>query len=343
MYKMYKMILKQPVTIQDAIESCAKDVKKAVNIMMNRRVYLTGCGSSFHAAIYGEFVLRKFGFDVHAVQALDMIHYTPKLNNSTVIVISHSWKTRTTLKAVDVINHNEIPCIGITANERAKKDVDVLLRTSTYYDESDCVTMGYTTQLAALAQIAEHNTANKQIQNVPLLLKNVLNTENKIRELATKYSKHRRFFVLGAGPNTATAFEMALKMKEGNFTDTEGVQMEQMLHGSISGIDEEDVVFLIAPKDAKTRHRVYDTAKALGKIGVSTIVVTDDATEITKECKHAIKIGYSPEYLNPIVSILPLQLFAYFIAEKNGINPDQTREEDLKYRKAYGTLFLHFK
>ncbi len=343
MYNMYKMIQKQPEAIQYTVENCAKDARKAAKLMKNKRVYITGCGSSFHAAIYGEFVLRMFGFDVQAIHALDTIHYTPTLKNSIVVVVSHSWKTRTTLKTLDVIRRNKIPCIGITANGKAEKDVDILLRTTNYYDESDCVTMGYITKLAALALIAESNTTKKQLRGIPSLIKNALHTEAQIKELADKYYAKKRFFVLGAGPNTATAYEMALKMKEGNFTDTEAMQMEQMLHGSISGVDEEDIVFLIAPKDSKTKHRMYEAAQALNKIGVSTIAVTDGDIAIAKECKHTVKIEYSSEYLNPIVSIVPLQLFAYFVAEKNGINPDMTREEDVRYRKAYATLFLHFK
>lgn len=343
MYNMYNMIKAQPSAIQYTIENCVKNAEKAAKLMKNKRIYLIGCGSSFHAAIYGEFVLRRFGFDVQAIHALDMIHYTPQLKNSGVIVISHSWKTRTTLEALNVITHNKIPCVGITANEKAEEDVDILLKTSNLYDESDCVTMGYTTKLAALALIAECNTSQKEIQKIPSLINDTLNIEEQIKELVNKYSKHKRFFVLGAGYNTATAYEMALKMKEGNFTDTEAMQMEQMLHGSISGIDDEDVIFLIVSKNSKTRQRMYETAQALTKIGASTITVTDGTQEIAKECKHAINIGHCPEYLNPLISIIPLQLFAYFVAEKNMINPDMTREEDLRYRKAYATLFLHFK
>jgi glucosamine--fructose-6-phosphate aminotransferase (isomerizing) len=338
---MYRMIRKQPDAVQYTIEKCAKDSGKTLKLMKNKRVYLTGCGSSFHAAIYGEFILRAAGFDAHAIHAFDMIHYTPTLKDATTIVISHSWKTRTTLKALDVLKRLEVPCIGITANEKARKDVHALLRTSDYYDESDCVTMGYTTELAALALIAESN--RKQIKVIPSLIEHALDTEEQVRKLVDKYSDRKRFFVLGVGPNVATAYEMALKMKEGNFTDAEGMQLEQMLHGSISGIDDEDVVFLIAPKDSKTKYRVYEAAQALSKIGASTIAVTDGATEIAKESDHAIKIGYSNEYLNPLISIVPLQLFAYFMAEKNGINPDLTREDNVRYRKAYATVFLHLK
>lgn len=341
MYNMYKMIRKQPNAVQYAIEKCAKEYGKTAKLMKNKRVYLTGCGSSFHAAIYGEFVLRAAGFDAHAVHAFDMIHYTPTLKDSLAIVISHSWKTRTTLKALDVLKRSKVPRIGISANEKAYEDIHVLLRTSDYYDESDCVTMGYTTELAALALMTESNM--KQIKGIPSLIEDALDAEEQVRKLVDKYGDRKRFFVLGVGPNVATAYEMALKMKEGNFTDAEGMQLEQMLHGSISGIDDEDVVFLIAPKDSKTRYRVYEAAQALSKIGASTIAVTDGATEIAKESDDVIKIGHSNEYLNPLVSIVPLQLFAYFMAEKNGINPDLTREDDTRYRKAYAAVFLHLK
>lgn len=341
MYNMYRMIKKQPEAIRYVIENCTEGAKEAFKLMKNKRVYIVGCGSSFHAALYGEYTLRMFGFDAQAIHAFDIINYTPPLKNSTAVVISHSWKTRTTLKALDLLK-NKIPCIGITANAKANKDVDVLLRTTEYYDESDCVTMGYTTKLAALALMGESGT-RKNIRRVPALVKDALETEGQVRELVDKFSSHRRFFVLGAGYNTATAFEMALKMKEGNFTDAEAMQVEQMLHGSISGVDDEDVVFLIAPKDGKALQRMYETVQALNKIEASTIAISDGAVEIMKECDHAIKTGYCEEYLNPVVSILPLQLFAYFMAEKNGINPDMTREDDIRYRRAYASIFLHLK
>ncbi|MEM3084893.1 MAG: SIS domain-containing protein [Nitrososphaerales archaeon] len=343
MYNMYEMIKEQPDAIQYTIERCARDVELSSKLIRRKRIYLTGCGSSFHAAIYGECVLRMFGFDVHAVNAFDLIHYTPPLKNSITIIISHSWKTRTTLKALDVLNDRRIPCIGISANEKAKADVDILLRTSDHYDKSDCVTMGYTTKLVALALLAEFDAKKKYIQSIPSLLRGIFNVEEQVKQLAEKYHSCKRFFVLGAGPNTATAHEMALKMKEGNFTDSEAMHVEQMLHGSISGVDEGDIVFLIAPKDGKVRQRMYETANVLNDIDASTVAVTDDASEIAKECKHAIIIPYVPEYLNPILSIVPLQLFAYYLAEQNGINPDLAREDDPKYKRAYASLLLHLK
>lgn len=343
MHNMYKMIKEQPEAIGYTIEHCNKTADEASKLLEGKRVYLTGCGSSFHAALYGEFVLREFGFDAAAIHALDLIHYTPDLKNSVAMVISHSWKARTTLKAVDVIQQNGIPCVGLTANAKAKKDVDLLLRTSNYYDSSDCVTMGYTTKLAALATIAERAKGRKQLDKVPNMITKALETEPQVKELVNKYSKHQRFFILGAGPNSATAYEMALKMKEGNFTDAEGMQIEQMLHGSLSGVDDSDIVFIIAPKGSKTRQRAYEAVRAFNKIEATTIAVTDSDKEITKEAEHTIEIPTCDEYLSPLISIVPLQLFAYFFADKHGVNPDMTREEDARYRRAYATVLLHFK
>lgn len=340
MHNMYKMIKLQPEAIHYAIQNCTKQASGIAKLLKNKRAYLTGCGSSFHAAIYGEYVLRANGFDAHAIHALDMIHYTPNLKNSVVIVISHSWKTRTTLKALEVLKKKKATCVGITANEDVK-DLDVVMKVSKEFDESDCVTMGYTTKLIALALIAR--TKNSGLQRIPKLISEALENEKQIKELVDVYSTKKRFFVLGAGPNTATAYEMALKMKEGNFTDTEGMQLEQMLHGSISGIDAEDTVFLIAPKDGATYQRISETARALSNIGVSTIAITDRDGGITRFCKHTVKVPYCIEHLNPMISIVPLQLFAYHLAKTNGINPDLTREDDIRYRNAYAKLHLHFK
>ena len=336
---MYKMIKKQPEAISYTIRNCAKKASNVARLLEDKHVYITGCGSSFHAAVYGEYVLRANGFDAFAVHAMDMLHYTPDLKNSIAIVVSHSWKTQTTLNALHVLKKRKVTCIGITANEAAKGS-KVLIRTCNEFDESDCVTMGYTTELVALALIAK--SRDKELHRVPALIDGVLNTERQIKGLVDVYSTQKRFFVLGAGPNTATAYEMALKMKEGNFTDTEGMQLEQILHGSISGIDASDVVFLVAPKTSKAYERVVNTAKALNEIGTSTIAVTD-SNDITRICKHVIKIPSCSEHISPIISIVPLQLFAYHLAVTNGINPDLTREDDIRYRNAYGALRLHLK
>ncbi len=336
---MYKMIKRQPETIEYTIRNCAKQAAGVAKLLKNKRVYIIGCGSSFHAALYGEYVLRANGFDAFAIHAMDMLHYTPDLKNSITIVASHSWKTQTTLKAIRVLESNKKTCIGITANKVAKGS-KVFLRTNEEFDESDCVTMGYTTELVALDLIA--NSKDEDLRKIPALMNDVLNTEKQGRELVDTYSSKKRFFILGEGPNTATAYEMALKMKEGNFTDAEGMQLEQMLHGSISGIDKEDVVFLIAPKTSKAHERILEAAGALKEIGASTIAVTD-GDALAKICKHVIKIPVCQEHINPIISIIPLQLFAYHLAATNGIDPDLTREDDMRYRNAYGKLHLHLK
>lgn len=339
MHSMYKMIKRQPETVEYTIRNCTKKASDVARLLKNKRVYLTGCGSSFHAALYGEYVLCANGFDALAVHAMDMLHYTPNLKNSITVVISHSWKTETTLKAIGILKKKKKTCIGITANKVAK-GAKVFLRTSEGFDESDCVTMGYTTELIALALIA--NSKDAQLRKTPTMINDALNTEKQVKELVDTYSTKKRFFILGAGHNTATAYEIALKMKEGNFTDAEGMQLEQMLHGSISGIDAEDVVFLISPKISKAHERMLDAAQALKEIGTSSIAVTD-SDDLARICKHTIKIPVCQEHINPIISIIPLQLFAYHLAVTNGINPDLTREDDMRYRNAYGKLHLHLK
>lgn len=336
---MYKMIKRQPEAVNYTIQNCIGQASDVARLLKNKRVFITGCGSSFHAALYGEYVLRENGFDAFSVHAMDMLYYTPNLKNSIAIVVSHSWKTQTTLKALHLLRKRGVPCIGITANEDAKES-KTSIRTSNEFDESDCVTMGYTTKLVALALIARTN--DKELHKVSTLVADALNTETQIRDLVDTYSSKKRFFVIGAGPDTATAYEMALKMKEGNFTDAEGMQLEQMLHGSISGIDADDIVFLVAPKISKSHERAIDMAKALNEIGASVIAVTDN-NDIGRICKHVIKTPSCSEHINPIVSIVPLQLFAYHLAVKNGINPDLTREDDTRYRNAYSSLRLHLK
>lgn len=335
MHRMYDMIRKQPEELQYAVENCSKHLSEVSELLKNKHVYLTGCGSSFHAAIYGEYALRVSNLNASAVHAMDILHYTPKLDDSAVIVISHSWKTVTTLQALEVLRKHGTSCIGITANKDGG-NVEVLLRSSSGFDESDCVTMGYTTTLAALASIS----GVEDVREIPPLASQALRAEAQVRELVATCSEMKRFFFLGAGPDTATAYEAALKMKEGNFTDAEGMQLEQMLHGSISGVDSEDAVFLVATQGSRVYPRFLDAAAALKDIGALTIAITDSDV-LANNCKHAIKMSPCSELAGPMISIIPLQLFAYHLAVAKGVDPDLTREDDTRYRNAYSKLGLH--
>ncbi|MFQ5920691.1 MAG: SIS domain-containing protein [Nitrososphaerales archaeon] len=334
---MYEMIKKQPEALLYTIQNSAKDAAEAARLLRNRRVYVTGCGSSFHAAVYAEYVLRANGFDASAIHAMDMLSYTPSLKNAVAIVVSHSWETRTTLKAFRLLRKKGIRCIGVTANKKTK-GLQKLIRSSDGFDESDCVTMGYTTELLALALIARPR--DKELRWVHELAGRALGVEEEVKKLVDRYWTKKRFFVLGAGPDTATAYEVALKMKEGNFTDAEGMQLEQILHGSISGVDRDDVVLLAAPGASRVRRRTLDALRALKAIGAETVAVTD-SDEIAGLCTHAIRIPRCSEYVSPMVSVVPLQLFAYHLAASKGINPDLTREDDIRYRNAYAAVRLH--
>lgn len=343
--KMYEMVHKQADAIAYVAGECKAQAIIANGMLRGSRVYLTGCGSSYHAALYGEHLLRSYGIDASAIHASDLLEYCNTGykdnlvgNNATWLVLSHSWRTVTTLKAFGLLKMSNARCIALTS--RKDTDATLTMKNSPMEDESDCVTLGYTTMLASLYLIS--NPASDLLSIGNSISRIIASLEVEMEHLAEKYSRCSRFIFLGAGIDTATALEAALKMKEGNFTDSEGMNLEQFLHGSISGIEEDDVVFIVASSrvNAYAKSRADEAIDALHAIGTNVIVVSDDPALLDKG-DHAIELPESNMHEHPILAIVPLQLFTYHYALGKGVNPDNTREDDERYRKAYSILRLH--
>ncbi|MCS7141630.1 MAG: SIS domain-containing protein [Candidatus Nitrosocaldus sp.] len=337
--RMYEMIHKQADTISYIARGCRAQATVANSMLRGARAYLTGCGSSYHAALYGEHTLRAHGIDARAVHALDILEYcATDLAGSVALILSHSWRTVTTLDAFRLLRRSGARCIALTSAEHT--DAILTVRNSPVVDESDCVTLGYTSMLASLYLISA--PAHALLHTSRLMDAIIAGVEEPVRALVDEYSSRSRFIFLGAGMDTATALEAALKMKEGNFTDSEGMHIEQFLHGSISGVEEGDVVFIVASSrsSAYAKSRVEKAVDALHAIGAGVVVVSDDH-KLSRMGDRAVTIPECNAYEHPILAIVPLQLFAYYYAVSKGINPDHTREDDERYRNAYSILRLH--
>ena len=194
--------------------------------------------------------------------------------------------------------------------------------------------------LAALAaEIGGAEAVRRELEHVPDQLATLLGQEDW-DGLARRFAGRKQYWFVGGGPNTATAYEAALKMNEANHTKTVGYNCEQFLHGPWAGVDPDDVVFLIAPP-GPSYERCLNAARVTREIGAPIVaLVREDDREIAALAAETIALPVIDELLSPILSVVPLQLFTYHLALHRGVNPDTMRADQPAHGRARAALSL---
>jgi glucosamine--fructose-6-phosphate aminotransferase (isomerizing) len=340
-YHMHDAIYAQPGVLRlltrgqgAALAAAAAALSEAEN------VWVTGLGSSFHVALAGEMLLVQvggLGRRVRAMPAFDLTEYGPDFGGAAVVAVTHRGANR---YASAVLERGRdgggatVVIVGKGAEPPAA--AQHVLRT-VEQEASSCHTVGYTAALAMAAALAaavghDDETAH-QLDAIPDLLATLLGQE-AWEDLATRFGGRRRYWVVGGGPNTATAYEAALKLNEAAWTPAIGLSCEQFLHGSWAAVDPDDVVLLVAPPGA-SHARCVDAARVVAAIGASLVaLVAEDDRELAPLAAETIALPAVAELLSPIVAIVPLQLLTYHLAVKAGANPDTMRAEQPPYARA---------
>lgn len=355
-YHLIDMIHAQPGAIRRALQINIATLGPVTSRLLSaRRVYLTACGTSFYACRVGEFAMRwalPGHIPVAAHQAFEFKSYPPTLDGETVVIApTHSGETKTTNEALELASRSGAQTVVLTMDPQstAARLGKVVLLQGKEKDRSWVNTLSYTTQLAVLLRLAlataraagmagvdEYDFALNGMTDV---VKEVLRREAEVEALARKFGDRDRFLFIGGGPNVPTAYEAALKMKEGTYTAAEGWEVEQLLHGPIFSFDERCVAFCILPP-GPSRARGLAIMQALGRAGVATVAIAAEGDqEAEAAATAAIPVPRTPELLSPLAYVVPLQLFTYHSAVARGINPDPIRTDDPRYQGATDLLF----
>ena len=303
-------------------------------------VWVTGVGSSWHAALVGELLLAqagRLGPRARAGQAFELAHSWPDLGaGAAVVAVSHRGTQRDVADVVARANSRGGATVAVTARGAAVPGAAHALATVDL-EASGCHTVSYTAALAMLAALAAavgHDDAlGREVDALPDRLAFLLGQESW-EDLAAKFGGRRRYWVVGAGPNTATALEAALKLNEAAWIPAIGVNAEQFLHGPWAALEPDDALFLIAPP-GPTRARCLDVARVASGIGAAVVALAaEDDREIGALAAETIALPDVPELLSPLTAILPLQLLTYHLAVQAGANPDTLRAEQPAHGRA---------
>jgi len=338
-YHMHDAIYAQPGALRLVTRGQAGVLAAAAaSLSEAEHVWVTGVGSSWHVALLGELLLAQvggLGRRVRALHAFDLTEYRP--DPAAVVAITHRGANRYALAALERGRAGGNATVAIMGKSTEPPAAAQHVLRTVEQEASSCHTVSYTAALAMMAALAaavghDDETAH-QLDAIPDLLATLLGQE-AWEDLATRFGGRRRYWVVGGGPNAATAYEAALKLEEAAWTPAIGLSCEQFLHGPWAAVEPDDVVMLVAPP-GPSHARCADAARAVVAIGAALVaLVAEDDRKIAPLAAETIALPAVAERLSPIVAIVPLQLLTYHLAVKAGANPDTMRAEQPAYARA---------
>ena len=348
---MLKEIMEQPESVRNSMrgrlivdEGSAKlgGLDDVVNRLVNsNRILISACGTSWHAALVGEYMLEHYArIPVEVEYASEFRYRNPVLSgDDSIFFISQSGETADTLAAMREAKNKGALSLGIcnvVGSTIARESMGgVYIHAGPEIGVAS--TKAFTSQLVVLALITvliskRKGLLNKEgkkivdaLINIPNQIEKILKLNQGIEKLAEEFKDSKNFLYLGRGYNFPVALEGALKLKEISYIHAEGYPAAEMKHGPIALIDENMPVVFIAPKDS-TYEKILSNIQEVRARGGRIIAVADDEDgEIDELVDYTIKIPRTIEMLTPILTSIPLQLLAYHIAVKKGLDVDQPR------------------
>ncbi|HZS91457.1 MAG TPA: SIS domain-containing protein [Chloroflexota bacterium] len=349
---LYATIHSQPSLIRSVLDGASEWLPRATELLSGaRRIFLAGTGTSSHAAVVGEHLLRAAGLDAYATTNFDFVTYPrPLHDDDALIIFSHRGSKTFGNLAIERGAAAGIPVIGITGQDSPMAGPNLVIATAPQ-EKSATHTASYTANLAAMAAIAvalgeqrgeDMSSIGAGLHRVPEAMEAMLERENELRLHASALAGRKRLVLAGAGPNAVTAKEGALKIKESCFITAEGFELETLLHGGLQAVHEGDLAVVIAA-NGPAIGRTGDAARALSLIGTQLVLVADESIAgIIAPPGGAMVVGFPsvPEQISPMLAVLPLQLLAAFTSQALRTNPDAFRADESLYKNVNASYKL---
>ncbi|MCL4544247.1 MAG: SIS domain-containing protein [Chloroflexi bacterium] len=315
-------------------------IAETVSLLLGaRRAYLTGTGSSLHAAQLGEYLLRAAAVEAWAIPAFDFVQYPrPLASTDAVLVVSHRGNKHFSVAAVERAAAAQARTAIITGKPTryAGPPPGALIET-VEQERSSMHTVSLVASAIVLALIASGvapaSGVREDLAKLPSALIRALAVEEQTQLVARQsLTRRARLFFTGGGPCGVAAVEAALKVKEAAYLTAEGMSCEAFIHGPMMGVEPEDVVVILAT-EGPSLDRARDVLRALTEFGAGTWWVSNvpaGGSATWETVLPALR-----EELWPLVALAPLDLFAYHIALLKGADPDGFRLDDERYRRGW--------
>jgi glucosamine--fructose-6-phosphate aminotransferase (isomerizing) len=348
---MLKEIFEQPDTIKNAMRGrlIVEDGNArldGLNLVLQQlrqinRIIIAACGTSWHAALVGEYMIEEIaGVNVEVQYASEFRYRNPIIDSNTLVfVISQSGETADTLAALREAANKGATVLGIcnAVGSSIARETHGGIYLHAGPEIGVASTKAFTSQLTVLALLtlllgrmrrisnSEGMTIAKALIKIPDQVKKILKQNNAIRTIATRYAKLNNFIYLGRSYNFPVALEGALKLKEISYIHAEGYPAAEMKHGPIALIDKDMPSVIIALKDNVYDKVISNIQEIKARGGKVIAIATEGDKNIKKYAAHVIYVPQTIQMLSPLLSVIPLQLLAYHIAAIRKCEIDQPR------------------
>jgi glucosamine--fructose-6-phosphate aminotransferase (isomerizing) len=348
---MLKEIMEQPESVRNALRGRLLEEEGTARLSgLNltdeelrtvRRVILTACGTSWHAALIGEYMLEELArIPVEVEYASEFRYRHPIVDEHTLVIgISQSGETADTLAAVREAKQGGARTVGIVnvVGSTIAREVDGGIYLHAGPEIGVASTKAFTSQVIALAlltlrlgrlrslSVLQGRELVSALSKIPEQVERVLDDAKRVEELAERFMRSQNALYLGRGYNFPVALEGALKLKEISYIHAEGYPAAEMKHGPIALIDEMMPVVFVAPRDAVYQKIISNLEEVKARRGRVLAVITEGDTRIARLADHVITIPETIDALTPVLTVLPLQLFAYYAAVRRGCDVDRPR------------------
>ncbi len=351
---MLKEIHEQPKALIDTMRPrLVLENKKPVDIKFDeidfdltwqnaKRIVIVACGTAYHAGMVAKYAFEKFARIPVVVDVASEFRYrNPILNKDDIfIVISQSGETADTLAAMRLAKENNVHVIAITncVGSTVSREADDVIYTWAGPEIAVASTKAYTTQLMCLYLLAlkfadirqtiskdEYKNFLNELDSVPEKVQAILDDKTSIQRFVSKNFNKEKVFFIGRLFDSATSLECALKLKEVSYMHSEAFSAGELKHGPIALIDTNSLVVSVATEPSLYEKLASNILEVKAR-GATTFVITQDTKgTFESSADEIVQIPVTESCFEPILSIVPAQLFAYYCAVHRGNNPDKPR------------------
>jgi len=348
---MLKEIMEQPESVLNSMrgrlvhdEGTSKlgGLESVLNRIGNsKRFIICACGTSWHSGMVGEYMFEQYlRIPTEVEYASEFRYRNPIIHpDDTIFFISQSGETADTLAAMKEAKRKGALVVGIcnAVGSSIARDSDAGVYIHAGPEIGVASTKAFTAQLSVFALITlllarrkdmsliDGQKMVEEFQTIPGKIKKILQLKKQIEVIAEEFKNSKNFLYLGRGYNFPVALEGALKLKEISYIHAEGYPAAEMKHGPIALVDENMPVVFIAPKDSTYDKIISNIEEIKARKGKVIAIATEGDNDIDRLADYVIKIPETIRMLMPILTVIPLQLLAYHIAMKKGLNVDQPR------------------
>lgn len=348
---MLKEIFEQPDSVSNAMRGRLsksdgmaklgglKDVEKKLKNI--NRIVIVSCGTSYNAGLIGEYMIEEYaGIPVEVEYASEFRYRKPILNKKTaVIAISQSGETADTLAAIREAKNKGALTLGIvnTVGSTIARETDAGVYNHAGPEIGVASTKAFTSQLVILTlltvflgrqrdmSLVTGQRILKELEKIPNQIGAILKQSKDIKKIAQKYARYQNFLYMGRKYNFPIAMEGALKIKEIAYVHCEGYPSGEMKHGPIALIDENFPSLFVVPKDSVYEKNISGMQEIKARGGRAIAIATVGDKDIKRHSNDVIYVPKTLEMLTPLLTVVPIQLFAYYVGILRGYDVDKPR------------------